>query len=269
MSQEPQGKTRKKRPAKTDPGVQAESGICSREDFLASLNEMAREVLLSRDFDSTLHTLAIHMARLINADDCCITRWDTERERAVPVATSKKPGAPDLPDQDSFADELAVTTGVLEAGQVLTVDGLLDLPDTNEEAVKQVPTRAMLGVPLIVGEHKLGAAVISFNAPRRFSPEEIERSEQAGAYVALALWNFQQSLEIQQRLRESNALAKIGRALSETERVGIGKVLQLIVDSAREIIPHAEESVIHLLDREEQALVPEAISGFSIGDKKK
>lgn len=268
MSQEPQGKTRKKRPTKADPGAQAESGICSREDFLASLNEMAREVLLSRDFDSTLRTLAVHMARLINADDCCITRWDPERGRAIPVATSKKPGAPDPPDQDSFANELAITTGVLEAGQALTVDGLLDLPNANTEAVKQVPTRAMLGVPLIVGEHKLGAAVISFNAPRRFSPEEIERSEQAGAYVALALWNFQQSLEIQQRLRESNALAKIGRALSETERVGIGKVLQLIVDSAREIIPHAEESVIHLLDREEQALVPEAISGFSIGDKK-
>lgn len=42
--------------------------------------------------------------------------------------------------------------------------------------------------------------------------------------------------ELQRRLREARALADIGRALSERERVSLDHVLQLIVDSARELI---------------------------------
>lgn len=45
-----------------------------------------------------------------------------------------------------------------------------------------------------------------------------------------------QQQEIQHSLKESNTLTQIGRALSETERVGTDKVLQLIVTSARELI---------------------------------
>ena len=72
----------------------------------------------------------------------------------------------------------------------------------------------------------------------------------------------QQQQEIQHSLKESNTLTKIGRALSETERVGTDKVLQLIVNSARELIQHAEESVIHLMDAEGNELFPRAVSGF-------
>jgi signal transduction histidine kinase len=107
----------------------------------------------------------------------------------------------------------------------------------------------------------LGAAVIAYNTLHDFTPEEVERAEHAGHHIALALWTFRQSIEIQQRLKESNTLAKIERALSETERIGTRKVLQLIVDSARELMPHAQKSVIHLLEPDEQLLVARAISG--------
>jgi signal transduction histidine kinase len=66
-----------------------------------------------------------------------------------------------------------------------------------------------------------------------------------------------------QRLKETQALIKIGQALSETERTGMGTVLQLIADSARELIPRAEQSVIHLLDAGNKSLIPHGISGMS------
>ncbi|HKJ38154.1 MAG TPA: GAF domain-containing protein, partial [Anaerolineales bacterium] len=68
-------------------------------------------------------------------------------------------------------------------------------------------------------------------------------------------------------LDESNTLAEIGRALSETERVGTDKVLQLIVNSARDLIQHADESVIHFIGTEGDVLIPRAISGFDAGAK--
>ena len=43
--------------------------------------------------------------------------------------------------------------------------------------------------------------------------------------------------------------------------MGLQAVLQLIVDFARELIPGAENAVLHLLDRDQQILVPRGVSG--------
>jgi len=72
--------------------------------------------------------------------------------------------------------------------------------------------------------------------------------------------------ELQRRLREARALADIGRALSERERVSLDHVLQLIVDSARELIAGTEQAVIHLLDEENQTLIARAVSGFEASE---
>jgi PAS domain S-box-containing protein len=247
---------------------QAEEALSSRERYLALLNEMTRAILLSRDFDTTLHTLALNMARLIHADDCYIARWDEEIQKVTPVATTIKiieglyPSYRDAPSED-----LKLALAVLNERQVIAVDDVYNSPYVKVEFVKRYPIRSALGVPLIAGGDKLGAAIIVFNTLHDFTPAEIEQAEQAGNQVALALWNFQQGIEIQQRLRESNALAKISQALSESEHVGTGKVLQLIVDSACELMPNAEKSIIHLLEADEQRLTARAVSGFDKREK--
>jgi PAS domain S-box-containing protein len=68
---------------------------------------------------------------------------------------------------------------------------------------------------------------------------------------------------IKKRLRESDALAKIARTLSETEQFGLQTVLQLIVTSAKEFIPGAQQAVIHLLDEENSTLSVQAVAGYS------
>jgi len=240
---------------------QAEEALSSREQFLALLNDMTRTILLSKDFDSTLQTLSVDMAKLLNADDCYITGWDEVNEQTIPLVSTAKLERP-YPQMDVMPDELSMTRSVLSAGHALAADDVFNSPYISPKIAGLYPSLSSLGIPLVVGEHKLGAAIIAFNRPHHFTSDEIERAEQAGNQLALALWNFQQGMEIQQRLRESNALAKISRALSETERVGTGEVLQLIVDFARELMPHGEKSVIHLLEVEEQLLFARAVSGF-------
>jgi len=238
----------------------------SRERYLSLLNDMTHAILLAKDVDSTLSALAANMAKLIEADDCYITRWDEEKQLTIPTATTAELGRPYLPSE-SNARELSMTASVLKARGVLVAEDVFNSPYVSIEIAKQYPARSVLGVPLMVGEHNLGAAIIAFNTPHHFTSEEIERAEQAGNQIALALWNFQQSTEIQHRLKESNALAEIGRALSETEHTGTDRVLQLIVDSARELISTAEESVIHLLEVEEQVLLARAVSGYPESEK--
>lgn len=66
----------------------------------------------------------------------------------------------------------------------------------------------------------------------------------------------------EEELRESLALVNIARTLAETERLGLKNILQMIVASVNNLIPNAEQTVIHLLDQDGQILTPEAVSGF-------
>ncbi|MEP6894538.1 MAG: GAF domain-containing protein, partial [Chloroflexota bacterium] len=240
----------------------AEEALSSREKYLQLLNDMTRTVLLSEDINSTMHTLAGDLAKLIDADDCYITRWDTEKQLTIPVVTTANLTSP-YAEQETEADEVNMTSSVMKAGRALAADDALNSPYISPNVAKEYPARSILGIPLIAGENKLGAAIIAFNVPHHFTEEEIERAEQAGRQIALALQYFEQGVEVQQRLKESNALALIGRVLSATEHTGTGKILQLIVNSALDLISQAEESVIHLLDPNEQVLFAEAVSGFS------
>lgn len=242
------------------------SGFRSREGYLTLLNEMTHAILLSNDFDTTLGALARDMAKLIDADDCYITRWDDEQQRTIPTATSAILAKPYTAFKTG-SGEVSLTSSVMKAGHVLVAEDVFNTPYLSRSVAERYPARSVLGVPLIAGKHKLGAAIIAFNNPHRFTSEEIEWAEQAGSQIALALWNFQQSNEIKRRLKESDALSEIGRALSETEHTGTDRVLQLIVDSARELIEQAEESVIHLLEEDEHSLVARAVSGQLVHEK--
>ena len=244
----------------------AETSPSERERFLELLNSLTRTILLSKEWNATLHTLAYDIRELIGADDCYILGWDEERQWPIPIATTAKLDFP-FSENTLGRDTLNITTSVLREERVLVVEDTRNSPFMDIRIASQYPSLSGIAVPLIVGGYKLGTVIVGYNIVRQFPDVELERVEQAGNQIALALWTFQQSLEIQQRLKESNALAKIEQALSETERIGTGEILQLIVDSARELMPHAQKSVIHLLEGDEQILVARAVSGFNTQDK--
>lgn len=239
----------------------AEQALAEREHFLEKLAEMTRAILSAQDFESTLHTLAINMKDLIGADACSITLCDEERQLVKIVATTAVPDFQYL-HQTWDNSRANLTFSCLQAGRVLAVTDVFNTPHLDPEIAKKFLAKSVAAVPLMVGEQKLGAIIVSFHTPHDFTAEEIERAETAGRQVSLALLNFQQGLEIQQRLKESKAMMDIGRALGQSEQTGSEDVLQLVVDAARELIPDAEQSVIHLVDEDENVLVPRAVSGF-------
>jgi signal transduction histidine kinase len=246
----------------TLPNVSKWKNPCLHEQYLELLNDLTRAILLSSDYDSTLSTLAFNMKRIIEADDCYILRWDEERQLPIPVTTTANLDF-SFKEVAVDANVFGLTASILQGEHVIAVNDISNSPYASIEILKRFPARSILGVPLIAGNHKLGAAIIAFNRLHHFTADEIERSEQAGNHVALALWNFQQSVEIQQRLRHSHTLTEIGRALSEMEHGGSDRVLQLIVDSALDLILKADQAVIHIVHSDENLLLPMAIAGFS------
>jgi len=250
--------------------IQTENQLREREHFLSLLNDMTQTIIVAQNFDTMMQTLIKDLTALLRADSCYITRWDTVKEEVFPVATNAQSGHPFL-TMKYPKGERNLTTSALEAGHVLVVEDTLNTNLSNPRIIRQFSEKSFISIPLIYGEHKLGAAIAGWNEPEQFIAEEVERAEQAANQIALAIWNAQQELELQRKLREAKAMADIVLALSETERIGLDDVLQLIVTSAKDLIPNVEQAVIHLLNEKEQTLAYGAVTGFSNpdGGKKK
>lgn len=238
-----------------------EKELRSREQFLFRLNQITASILASQNLEQIPTQLTRDLANLLEADDCYLTRWDAAIGQTVPTTASSH--LAQTYERFRFEPgEVNLGRSVLEAGHAIAVEDVATSPLVSKRINSQLPSRSLLGIPLAVGERRIGAAIIAYNTPHKFNDDELRRAEQTGNLIALALWDIQQDIELQQRLLETNILAKIGRALSETERVGLDEVLQLIVDSARELIPDSEKAVIHLLDEENQLLIPRAVAGY-------
>ncbi len=243
----------------------------SRERYLTLVNMTIRDILNPGKFADRYYYLITHLVNLFVADYAHLVHWDAAQKQAVVIASTSLFGQP-FSDIVIDSSESSITASVLQTGHTLVIDDVPNSDYASDPALiinLSPPTRSVLCIPLIAGENKLGAVIIAYNTPHHFTSKEIEHAELTGSQISLVFYTIQQELKIQKQLKEANALANIGRVLSETERVGIETVLQLIVDSARELIPEAENAVLHLLDEDQQTLIPRAVAGFAPETKTK
>jgi signal transduction histidine kinase len=235
-----------------------------RERYLTLVNITTRDLLGSQNIDNRNSDLINHLLNLFVADYGYLIHWDAVWERAI-LSSSTIPMEQLFSNVVLEAGESELTLSTLESGHPLPID---DVPNShyivNPSIFGQLslPTQSALAIPLKLKEHKLGVVVIAYDTPHHFTTVEIDHAEWAADQIALALWTFEQDLEIRKRLKETNTLVNIERALTETERVGSGTILQLIADSAKELIPGAEYVVLHLLDADDEVLVPRAVAGL-------
>jgi PAS domain S-box-containing protein len=157
-----------------------------RERFVTLLNDITHTSVEALDFQTMLQTLADRLGELIDADGCYITLWDEARQMAIPAAAygELRESYPLSPTEPG---EVTMTESVLRAGHALVAEDVFNTPHLSPHIAAQYPARSLLGLPLIAGDQKLGAALIAFNQPHHFTPDEIARGEQAAAQIALAV----------------------------------------------------------------------------------
>ncbi len=194
--------------------------------YVGLLNHMTQAALETGDFSQMLQKLADQLGELFEADGCFITLWDEAQQRVIPAAAYG-------PLRERYAaftplpGEATLTASVLETGRVLAVEDVFDTPYLSRRIAEQFPTRSLLGLPLIAGGRGdagrgdassrpllLGAALVAFNRPHHFTPEEIARGEQAAGQIALAIAKAQL---LQAVLEERSRL----QALIESSHDGI------------------------------------------------
>ena len=243
---------------------QADDQIASRERFIALINIATKNIVSTKNPEDASYRLVSHLTNLFVADYAYLIRWDKTKKQATLVAATK-------PLDELFSpvtlepDETSVVTAVLQSERPMVIEDVQSSTyDINPSPFKELAlqTKSALVIPLITKDYCFGAATLAFDSSRSFTPDEIAYIELAGNQITLALRSVQQQLRLEVQFKEAKALADIERALSESERVGVDKVLQLIVDSAKELIPKAKDVTLHLLDDEKQLLVPRAVAGY-------
>jgi signal transduction histidine kinase len=243
---------------------QLESRLLARERFLMLSKMVIVKILESRKSDRLFDEIVNHLTNLFVADYGYITRWHPAQEKLFLIAST-------VPYENSTLNfelqtiEAKISEQVLQEGEVLLIEDIQKTPYVVSPAQlskHSYHTRSAICLPLVTPEYKFGTVVLAYSTPRQFTSEDREYAEQVGPLIALALWTMKQEQTGQQQLNETRTMMQIGQALGETERIGLGVVLQLIVDSARELIPQAEKAVIHLVDQDDKSLVPKAASGF-------
>jgi diguanylate cyclase (GGDEF)-like protein len=91
------------------------------------------------------------------------------------------------PTLHSTPGEVTMIQSVLEAGHPLTAEDVFNSPYVSPRIAAKYSSRSLLGLPLIADGKKLGAALIGFNQPHRFTSDEIVHGEQAAEHLALAI----------------------------------------------------------------------------------
>jgi PAS domain S-box-containing protein len=184
--------------------MQAEKTLRKREQFLTTLNEITRTALEMQDLPTVLHKLANRLGELFGADGCYLTLWDESAQKTIPAAAYGY-RREDYQLVRAEPGETTMTASVLKAGRPLIVENVHDTPYLSPRIAKLFPARSLLGLPLIAGEQKLGAALVAFNRSHRFSQDDVTRGEQAAAQIALAVAKAQLVEQLQEHVRELQA----------------------------------------------------------------
>ncbi|GAB4485314.1 MAG: hypothetical protein Fur0016_10320 [Anaerolineales bacterium] len=236
--------------------------LSSLERFLSILAMAARDILDPNLTEERYFYLARHLANLFVADDAYILKWDaSQRKMTLLAATSdnQTPAANIVLENDPHPPK----TIYLGPNQALVFNTFSPPRFVNLFTVNEIslPAHSEFILPLMAGKYKFGVVGFVFGAAHSISYDEIILAQLASSQLALAFLTAEQDVRIKKQLRESSTLAKIERALSATEKVGLETLLQLIVDSTQELIPTAQKIVLHLVDTENQVLIPRAVAG--------
>lgn len=153
----------------------------------ALLKELTQTTIVVSELEDMMQNLADRLGELISADGAYITLWDKTNNTPIP-------GAAYGPLRNSYstlrtdAEKTTVTSAVLKAGKPLVFNDFIDSTIQVNNKIMSCPSKSLLGVPLIADQEELGAVLIGFEEPHKFTEKEISLSEQAARIIALAIY---------------------------------------------------------------------------------
>jgi diguanylate cyclase (GGDEF)-like protein len=182
---------------KSVPYVDPSRGPVGDREFARTLAEAARLLQAEHEQDRILGVIGDLLPRVVPVDRLAVFEadWDNHRLRAKLVVGDELAGLVDMDD--------SMTNGI--TGWAFPRGVPYNCPDTDHHpAAASVPgsptrTESLVVIPLIAGDHRLGALDLWRDGIAQFSDQDVERCELFG-YLAAAAWrNAQLYAELESR----------------------------------------------------------------------
>ena len=189
-----------------------------REHHLIVLNAITRATI-NLDTQEMLQTAVDRLGEMSGADGCYVTLWDDAA--GVPI-----PGAAYGPHRAQYRDlqvregERTLTAAALKAGAILIIEQTEEVRQLLSSPPPEFPVESAMVVPLLSGDEKLGALIVTFSQARSFSDAERDLYEQAAAQISLALSKarlFDATRRQLDELKVLHALATAGAAATSED----------------------------------------------------
>ncbi|MEK7324242.1 MAG: GAF domain-containing protein [Chloroflexota bacterium] len=236
---------------------QAEAQFERSTRQLAVLSQIGQEVAASLELETVLRQLIDKMVPLLGAEISVLLLENEELVFAgVSGARAERLRGQRIPANIGIAGE------VINSGHPVWVSGGAEQRASHPELGEAgtLSSQSFLAVPLQLDKEIMGVMEVVHPKPDAFTHDDVRLLEAASIWAAIAIGNARRHERTRRRLQESEAIGAISRALNST--LDLDQILQLIVDSVRQIIPKVERAVIHLLNEEKQALRPAAVAGL-------
>lgn len=211
-----------------------------RENFLSLLNDITRATLETSDSKTVLNILATQLGQLFEADNVYLTMWD-EKKQVARAITAYSAEPKDFSPLQSSPNEMTLTASVLNAQKSIFVKDARNSPFLANPVDAMFPDASLLGLPLIAGKQKLGAALVGFLEPHQITPAETARGEQVARQIALAIAKTKLLEETQLRWREAETLRKAAEAI--TQSLSLNERMEVILEQLFQVLPYDSASV--------------------------
>jgi diguanylate cyclase (GGDEF)-like protein len=183
--------------------------------FLTLLNEILSAAMEMDDTSAMLEVLANRTGKLFNADHCFISFWDEKLRKTIPMAAYGSQKNAFFSVVSHFGnDERSLTAAILDTGHAIAIENIKDADAISKNVAEKFTSGSVLGLPLISGTRKLGAAILGFDELHWFTKEEIEHAELAVRQVSLAVTKALFLDEARKRVNELAGLNDISKAFS-------------------------------------------------------
>lgn len=216
-----------------------------QEQRIDLLNDIVQVAMSADDLGQMLSTLANHMREILDARVCAITLWDEARQIPSHFISSARPGLSLFPlhfepGEDSF------TGAILKANRAIYIEDARQQAQLYSQLYAYLRSNSLFGLPLSVGDRKIGAIIFGLDHPRLLTSQEQAEWELIAAQISLVVIKAQLFKQEQKRHLET---AAIQRAISHLDSpLNLDQILDDILTCLFLVIPF--ESAAVLLDQD-------------------
>jgi len=177
---------------------------------IALLHQMAQAAISASTQSEMLDHMVNTMKALFDADNAAILLFDKDGQ--YPSVAAIVGEATRLKGQISNAE----LGGFLRVETPMVIEDLSKRPDVKSAAALLHPCRALLTLPMVLDENRLGMVLVGFKKTRRITPAEVSLGEQAALQVSLG---FSKSQLLESERSRTRQLARANDLFSALDHV--------------------------------------------------